>query len=40
VALYFYFTAPAMPTLAIQFMMILQVLETVGIAVLAYVTWQ
>jgi hypothetical protein len=40
VALYFYFTAPAMPTLAVQFMMILQVLETVGIAVLAYVTWQ
>jgi hypothetical protein len=40
VALYFYFTAPAMPTLAVQFMMLLQVLETVGIAVLAYVTWQ
>lgn len=40
VALYFYFTAPAMPTLAIQFMMMLQVLETIGIAVLAYVTWQ
>jgi hypothetical protein len=40
VALYFYFTAPAMPTLAVQFMMILQLLETVGIAVLAYVTWQ
>lgn len=40
VALYFYFTAPAMPTLAVQFMMILQVLETFGIAVLAYVTWQ
>lgn len=40
VALYFYFTAPAMPTLAVQFMMILQILETVGIAVLAYVTWQ
>jgi hypothetical protein len=40
VALYFYFTAPAMPALAVQFMMILQILETVGIAVLAYVTWQ
>jgi hypothetical protein len=40
VALYFYFTAPAMPTLAVRFMMVLQVLETVGIAVLAYVTWQ
>jgi hypothetical protein len=40
VALYFYFTAPAMPTLAVQFMMVLQVLETIGIAILAYVTWQ
>lgn len=40
VALYFYFNAPAMPTLAVQVMMVLQILETVGIAVLAYVTWQ
>lgn len=40
VALYFYFNAPAMPPPAVQFMMVLQVLETVGIAVLAYVTWQ
>jgi hypothetical protein len=40
VALYFYFTAPAMPPLAVQFMMILQILETIGIAVLAYITWQ
>jgi hypothetical protein len=40
VALYFYFNAPAMPPLAVEFMMILQILETVGIAVLAYVTWQ
>jgi hypothetical protein len=40
VALYFYFTAPAMPNLAVQFMMLLQVLETGGIAVFAYVTWQ
>jgi hypothetical protein len=40
VALYFYFTAPAMPALAVQFMMLLQVLETGGIAVFAYVTWQ
>jgi hypothetical protein len=40
VALYFYLNAPAMPPLAVQFMMVLQVLETVGIAVLAYVTWQ
>lgn len=40
VALYFYFTAPAMPTLSVRFMMTLQILETVAIAVLAYVTWQ
>jgi hypothetical protein len=40
VALYFYFTAPAMPTIAVQVMMILQILETAGISVLAYVTWQ
>jgi hypothetical protein len=40
VALYFYFTAPAMPPLAVEFMMVLQMLETVGIAVLFYTTWQ
>ena len=40
VALYFYFNAPAMPTLAVQFMMVLQVLETVGIGVLTSVTWK
>jgi hypothetical protein len=40
VALYFYFNAPAMPSLAVEFMMVLQVLETVGIGVLTYVTWQ
>ena len=40
VALYFYLTAPAMPSLAVRFMMVIQLLETVGIAVLAYVTWQ
>jgi hypothetical protein len=40
VALYFYFTAPAMPTVAVEFMMILQVLETAGIGALAYFTWQ
>jgi hypothetical protein len=40
VALYFYFNAPAMPALAVRFMMILQVLETVGIGALTYVTWQ
>ncbi|MFD1632365.1 hypothetical protein ACOZ4L_06175 [Haloplanus ruber] len=40
VALYFYFNAPAMPPLAVEVMMILQVLEAVGIAVLFYTTWQ
>ena len=40
VALYFYLTAPAMPTPAVQFMMILQVLETGGIAALGYLVWQ
>ena len=40
VALYFYFNAPAMPTLAVEVMMLLQILEAGGIAVLAYVTWQ
>jgi hypothetical protein len=40
VALYFYLTAPAMPSLAVQFMMVIQILETVAIAVLTYVTWQ
>ncbi len=40
VALYFYFTAPAMPTLAVQFMMILQILEVGGIAALSYLVWQ
>ena len=40
VALYFYFNAPAMPPLAVEIMMILQVLETVGIAVLFYTNWQ
>ncbi len=40
VALWFYFSAPAMPVLAVQVMMVLQVLETVGIAALTYVTWK
>jgi hypothetical protein len=40
VALYFYFNAPAMPPVAVQVMMLLQILETVGIGALAYVTWQ
>jgi len=40
VALFFYFNAPALPSLAVQVMMVLQVLEMVGIAVLTYMTWQ
>jgi len=40
VALYFYFNAPAMPALAVEVMMILQILETVGIGVLTYFTWK
>ena len=40
VALYFYFTAPAMPAVAVQVMMLLQILETAGISVLTYTTWQ
>ena len=40
VALLFYFNAPAMPTVAVRVMMVLQILETAGISVLAYVTWQ
>lgn len=39
-ALYFYFTAPAMPSLAVRSMMLIQVLETAGIAALAYVIWK
>lgn len=40
VALSFYLNPPGMPVLAVEIMMVLQVLETVGIAALAYVTWQ
>lgn len=40
VALYFYFTAPAMPAIAVQVMMVLQMLETLGIGVLTYFTWK
>jgi hypothetical protein len=40
IALFFYLNAPAMPTVAVQVMMILQILETAGISVLAYITWQ
>lgn len=40
VALTFYLNPPPMPGLAVQVMMVLQVLETAGIGALAYVTWQ
>jgi hypothetical protein len=40
VALYFYFTAPAMPAIAVQVMMVLQMLETIGVGVLTYFTWK
>jgi hypothetical protein len=40
VALWFYFTAPAMPGIAVEVMMVLQILETFGIATLLYITWQ
>jgi hypothetical protein len=40
VALYFYFTAPALPSVAVQVMMVLQVLEVFGVAALTYVTLQ
>jgi hypothetical protein len=40
VALWFYFNAPAMPGIAVEVMMLLQILETLGIAVLLYITWQ
>ncbi|MUV88863.1 hypothetical protein GJ629_02260 [Halapricum sp. CBA1109] len=40
VALWFYFNAPAMPGIAVEVMMLLQILETFGIAVLLYITWQ
>ena len=40
VALWFYLSPPPMPGAAVRVMMVLQVLETAGIGVLAYVTWQ
>lgn len=40
VALYTYLNPPEMSPPAAEMMMILQILETVGIAVLTYVTWQ
>jgi len=40
VALYFYLTVSGMPSLAVRFMMFIQVLETLGISVLTYFTLQ
>jgi hypothetical protein len=40
VALYYYLFGPVMPTAAIQAMMVLQILETVGIGVLVVVTME
>jgi len=40
VALYFYFNAPALPSVAVEVMMVLQVLEAFGVAALTYVTLQ
>ena len=40
VALYFYFNTPALPSVAVQVMMVLQVLEAFGVAALTYVTLQ
>lgn len=40
VALWFYFNAPKMPPLAVEVMMVLQILEVFGIGALLYVTWQ
>ena len=38
-ALYYYLTAVSLPAAAMQVMMTLSVLETLGLASLAYVTW-
>jgi hypothetical protein len=40
VALYLYLTAPAIPNPAVRLMMVVQILETGGVGVLAYVAWQ
>jgi len=40
VALYTYLNPPQMSPPAVEAMMVIQVLETVGIAVLMYVTWK
>jgi hypothetical protein len=39
-ALYDYLTSAALPTAAIRAMMTLSALETVGLVLLAYVTWE
>ncbi|MEF8840204.1 MAG: hypothetical protein V5A62_01070 [Haloarculaceae archaeon] len=39
-ALYYYLTSVSLPLAAMQAMMTLSMLETVGLALLAYVTWE
>ncbi len=39
-ALYYYLTSVSLPAAAMQAMMTLSVLETLGLALLAYVTWE
>jgi hypothetical protein len=38
-ALYYYLTSVSLPAAAMQAMMTLSILETVGLALLVYVTW-
>ena len=40
VALWFYFTTPALPSIAVEVMMVLQVLEAFAIATMLYITAQ
>lgn len=40
VALWFYFTTPALPAIAVEVMMVLQVLEAFAIATMLYITAQ
>jgi hypothetical protein len=39
-ALYYYLTSASLPAAAMRAMMTLSVFETVGLALLAYVTWE
>jgi hypothetical protein len=39
-ALYYYLTSASLPAAAMRAMMTLSVLETLGLALLAYVTWE